>query len=238
VLNTTLPAPQRMAATLADAVLHGHLSAWATRTDEQELFTLIGMDATLPPIGPSHWRGDALAVVSDNANPSKIDSFLQREIHYAATFDETTGELTATVRVELTNDAPSDGLDDYVIGNAHGLPRGTNRTVLTVMTPHDLVEYRVDGQLQSPPRQTEKGWNVWPLIVRLDPEDGTATVEVTLTGRLDPGGYQLLFRPQPLPNPDRITLDVVNEDGRTIVAHDEPVPRRTVFDAGGQRAWR
>ncbi|CAN5386782.1 hypothetical protein BH23ACT3_BH23ACT3_20820 [soil metagenome] len=237
-LSSTLPAPQDLAAAMADAVLNGHISGWAARPIEQELLVLVGMEAALPPVGAGAWRGDALAVLSDNANPNKIDSFLQRDITYDVVIDDAAGDLDATLRVELTNLAPGDGFEDYVIGNAHDLARGTNRTVLTVMSPHDLVEYRVNGQPQNPPRQTELGWNAWPLIVRLPPEGGMATIEVTFTAELEPGGYQLLLRPQPLPNADDIEITVTSSGGRTIVAHTGPVLRRSVLDADGIRAWR
>ena len=238
VLSSALPAPQDLASAMSDAVLNGHISAWAARPDEQQLLALVGMEAALPPLGEGGWRGDALAVLSDNANPNKIDSFLQRDITYDVVVDEVAGDLDATLRVELTNSAPEDGFEDYVIGNAFDLAPGTNRTVLTVMSPHDLVEYRVNGRLQNPPRQSELGWNAWPLIVQLPPRGGTATIEVTFAAQLEPGAYQLLLRPQPLPNTDDIAINVTSAGGRTIVAHTAPVLRRSVLDARGIRAWR
>ena len=76
VLKSTLPPPQQMAPALAPAVLNGHISGWATRPAEQQLFELVGMDASLPVIRTS--GTDAIAAVSINRNANKIDSFLAR----------------------------------------------------------------------------------------------------------------------------------------------------------------
>lgn len=239
VLSGALPAPQVLARDMADAVLHGHISAWAGRPEEQELFGLIGMDAALPHIGEEDWVGDGLAVVSDNANPNKIDSFLHREISYDVQVDGETGELEGAVRIALRNDAPADGLDDYVLANAHALDRGTNRTVITLMTPHEVVEYRLDGEELFPMRNTELGWNTHRLIVELPPDGGTAVIEARVVGRVPPGTYELLVRPQPLPNADEYRITVTEtRTGVEFIDHDEPILRRSVLTIDGISAWR
>lgn len=249
VLNSTLPAPQILARDMSDAVLHGHISAWASRPTEQALFERIGMDAGLPPLGGvarpgdewavDDWAGDALAVLADNANPNKIDSFLHREIAYDVEVNATTGELEGTVRIELRNDAPADGLDDYVLANAHALEFGNNRTVVTLMTPHDLVDFQVDGVEFSPLASTERGWNTHRVIVILPPEGGTAEIEARVRGEVPAGTYELLVRPQPLPNPDAYEIRVVeSRSGAEFIRHDGEILRRSVLSVGGVRAWR
>ena len=128
VLGARLPSPQVLAADLGPAATQGHISAWAKRPEEQQLFELAGIDAALPALNGR----DGLAVVNDNASGSKIDSFLKRDVKYEATFDDTTGYADAVATVTLTNTAPSTGYPDYVIGNIIGLPTGTNRTILSL----------------------------------------------------------------------------------------------------------
>ena len=237
ILRSTLPLPQQFAATMADAALHGHISAWASRPEEQDVFELVGMDARLPPLGGDGWTGDAVAVLSDNANPNKIDSFLERDVTYAAAVDEEAGVVESTLTVLLSNNAPSDGFEDYVIGNAYGLPRGTNRTLLSVMSPHEVVEFRVDGVLLNPLQLTTHGWNVRQFLLYVPP-GGSTTVQVDYRGTIKPGPYQLLLRPQPLPNADEVTIEVDDGAGAPIVRYSGPVLRRSVLDAEGISAWR
>lgn len=238
VLTSTLPPPQELAASMADAALHGHISGWAARPGEQQVFELVGMDASIPRLGTAgFWDGDALAVVNENANPNKIDSFLERDIRYDVEIDEATGELTAALRIELTNTAPGTGFEPYVIGNNYDLPFGTNRTVLNVFSPHDLVGFRIDGQPQSPPLATELGWNVWNIIVQISPGE-SVVAEVDLAAELPAGGYRLFYRPQPLPNVDDLEITVRDTAGRTILRHDDPIVRRSLLTADGIQAWR
>ncbi len=74
-------------------------------------------------------------LLNDHANPNKIDSFLHRDVAYDAVVDRDTGEVAATLRVTLTNQAPGTGYEDYEFGNVFGFEPGSNRTLLTVMRP-------------------------------------------------------------------------------------------------------
>ncbi|MEX2625967.1 MAG: DUF4012 domain-containing protein, partial [Ilumatobacteraceae bacterium] len=238
VLTSTLPAPQELVQAMADVALHGHISAWADDDDEQALFRQVGMDATLPRVGPSAWTGDALALLTDNGNPNKIDSFLHREVDYDVVVDRDTGAVEATLRVTLRNEAPARGYEDYVIGNTYGFEPGSNRTVLTIMTPHELVEFRNDGVEQIPVRGTELGWNTLQMIVVVPSDGGTVTLEAELRGEVPPESYSLFLRPQPLPNPDVLDIRVVERGGDEILHRTEPILRRRVLDAAGAHAWR
>lgn len=237
VLSTTLLPPHRMAAVASDAVLHGHIAAWAVRPEEQGLLELVGMDAALPAVGAGAWTGDAVAVVNDNANPNKIDTFLERSVHYRAVVDETTGAITVEARVELTNTAPTSGLVDYVIGNRHGLSPGSNRTALSVLSPHRLVEYRLDGQQRDPWVMPELGWNTATLFIDIPP-GATVTAELKYRGQVAAGPYRLLVRPQPLPNADAMVIEVVSSNGSVIIDRAGPILRRSVVTADGVQAWR
>ena len=70
------------------------------------------------------------------------------------------------------------------------------------------------------------------------PPGGSTTVEVDYVGTVAAGPYELLVRPQPLPNPDEIEINVVDTAGNPIVTRTGPIPRRSVLDDAGISAWR
>ena len=59
----------------------------------------------------------------------------------------------------LTNDAPTDGLPDYVIGNPIDLPTGTSRLIVTFYGPPVAREISLDGDPLSVEPLTEAGWS-------------------------------------------------------------------------------
>ncbi len=233
VLGSHLPSPQVLAADLGPAATQGHISGWAKRPDEQHLFDLAGIDASLPSTG-GH---DGLAVVSDNASGSKIDSFLQREVRYDAKFDQHTGHTTSVASITLTNTAPSTGYPDYVIGNIIGLPAGTNRTLLSVYSPLSLQGVSIDGKQIGTFSGTELGWNVYSTLITLAPGQ-KLTVRFTLEGNLSASPYELVYRPQPLRIPERLFAKAIDGDGRTVAGYAGTLKRRSVLSLSGLVAWR
>lgn len=88
-------------------------------------------------------------------------------------------------------------------------------------------------------RNTELGWNTHRLIVELPPDGGTAVIEARVVGRVPPGTYELLVRPQPLPNADEYRITVTEtRTGVEFIDHDEPILRRSVLTIDGISAWR
>ena len=67
--------------------------------------------------------GDGIAVTVDNANGNKIDAYLEMTVDYAPMEPDAQGKLRSTATVTLTNNAPAEGLPNYVIGNALRLNR-------------------------------------------------------------------------------------------------------------------
>jgi len=235
VLNETLPAPQRMAPILAPAVLNGHISGWAIEPDEQELFELVGMDASMPI---AELAGtDAIAVSNNNASGNKIDSFLERTVGYSAIVNEDSGKTTATLSIGFANTAPSSGFNDYVIGNLLDEPTGTNRMLVDVYTRLAVDEVRFNGDVITPVLKPEFGYTVTSLLFDV-PSGGTAELELSLSGTLGAGDYQLFYRPQPLPNPDQVTLEATTTGGNTIFRYEGQLERRTVVNASGVSAYR
>lgn len=232
LLRSTLPGPQVIAAELGPAAQGGHLSAWASRPDEQRLLELVGMDAALPLTDGD----DGLGVAFDNAAGNKIDSFVQASVTYAAAVDEGTGAVSATVTVTLQNTAPATGLPDYVIGNLVGMPKGTARTRVTLLTPLGYGTATLDGLPTGMNVGNEAEWAALTRVVDV-PAGATTTLVVKLQGVVEPGPYRLVVRPQPMARPIvwNITADVA---GGADVDFTGRLDRRSVVTAGGVSAYR
>ena len=232
-----LPGPQDMIAVLSQPALEGHISMWAVDPGEQSMLALVGMEGALPVLDEQRPQSDGLAVVTNNANGNKIDTFLHRTVTYSASYDAEIGFVQSIVEVTLTNNAPAAGLPDYVIGNKVDLPKGWNRTLLSVYSPLTLVGMTLDGEGVPTESERELGWNVYTSAADVPPGE-SVTFLFTFDGTVKPGPYSLVYRPQGLPLADQLTVDVVNSAGDSIVSFNGEVGRRTVFDANGVRAWR
>ena len=235
LVTTQLPPPQEIAPALGPAVLGGHLSGWAARTPEQELFATIGMDAALPRIADS--GTDGLAVTAINQNGNKIDSFLQRSIEYRPVVDQRTGDVEAELIVTIANGSPTSGYPDYVIGNLNDEPSGTNRMNVDVFTRLGVDTARLDGRELDVELTTEAGYSVFGATV-LIPAGGSSVLELDMSGSVGPGGYHLVYRPQPLPNPDDFAVVAREADGDTLFSYAGQPERRTVYQSTGAEAWR
>jgi hypothetical protein len=180
---------------------------------------------------------DAIAVSNANASGNKIESFLERRIEYRPVVDEQTGEMTATLRVELTNTAPTTGYPDYVIGNIIDLPVGTNRMLVDVHTKLSPTSTTLDGEPVSSIVTPELGY--WVTTNQLDVAAGeTRVLEIQLAGNLGRGGYQLLYRPQPLPNIDTVVVDAQTDGGSAIFTYEGQPERRSILNRDGISAYR
>ncbi|MGI9602575.1 MAG: DUF4012 domain-containing protein [Acidimicrobiales bacterium] len=209
---------------LGPAVAADRVVAWTDRP--ASFFTVSGLDGAFPAADTT--TGDFLAVAHQNSAQNKIDVFLDRSIRYRATVDPDTGELVATVTVSLTNGAPARGLPPSVIGsNDQGLPLGTNRQYLSVYSPHLIAGARVDGETHLMETNLELGWQTYSTYLEIGPGE-TVELEIDLIGQVaDPAAYQLTIAPQPLAEPDHITVDV-GGIGEPIVAADLRTDRLTI----------
>jgi hypothetical protein len=233
LLSGDLP-PQVIAETLSDAALNGHITGWAGDPEVQSLFELVGMDGALPRLAPGM---DGLAVVSNNAGGNKIDNFVERRIDYRPVVDQRTGEVTASLTITLTNDAPERGYSDYVLGNLAGAPRGTNRMLVEVYSPLDTVGATFDGRALDTLTSPELGYSVFRRLIDI-PAGETGVLQIELAGNIGPGAYALAYRPQSLPNDDELTVDATTTAGATIFEFSGSLERRSVLDADGVQAWR
>ena len=195
------PVPQVIAA-LGPAVGAKHLMFWSARPEEERLFEQMGGSGRIPPV-----TGDFVGLVTQNAGGNKIDYFLRRQMDYRVRLNPSTGRLAATATITLHNDAPADGLSFSLIGNevSPPLPNGTNRLYLSFYTPWELAGARLDGAPIELEQATELGRRVYSTGIVIPPKS-TATLEVTLSGRLEPDDdYRLDVYRQPVVAPDDVT---------------------------------
>jgi hypothetical protein len=223
LLTGALPGPVVVADTLGPLVDEGRIVGWAAAPDEQEYFADLGLTGSLPSIEQS----DGIAVVFNNAGANKLDVYLQRDVTYEATVDTATGATTATATVTLTNDGPSSGFPDGVIGNYTGDPTGTNRVLVSLYSALPVTS----ASVRTPDGNTtdiqvlvgaEAGWLTGSSFVLVPPgESVTLVYELSGTVPLD-DGYSLAVRPQPIVIDEQLDVSVVASDGRTLVSFSGP----------------
>ncbi len=232
LLAADLPVPEKLAHELGPAATEGHISGWARRTEEQELLVRVGMSARLPePDGR-----DGLVLVTNNASGNKIDSFLERSATYNAVVDNS-GLVEADLEIVLHNTAPPDGYPDYVIGNLVGLPKGTNRTLLGVYSPLDVVSAELNGIPVQLVGSVEQGWNTATMTVDI-PAGEVRSLSLKLRGKVDPDGYAFVWKPQPLTRNDTLVVDVRSTDGSVLASHSGEIKRLSTIDRRGVTAIR
>jgi hypothetical protein len=205
LVSGDLPGPRKLGDILAPAAAGRHLMVHLFTPSQQALAERVGAAGAITPVP----GGDGFLLSTQNKGNNKIDVFLQRQVAYKGTYDPTSGELTVTATVTLTNTAPAEGLPDAVIGsNDQGLPPGTNAMFFSFYTPHRLAGARIDGQPTGLEFQRELGWAVYSRFLEI-PAGGTVTVELDLTGTLASGStYDLAVGYQPLLNPDQVSVEM------------------------------
>ena len=140
VTASDLPGPRQVADALGPLAQQRRLVLHSFHPDEQALFARLGIDGAVPALD-----GDYLNITASNIGANKIDQFLTKSTDDKVRFNPDTGETIATLRVLLSNSAPSSGLPRYIIGNGHGAPDGTNLMTLSVTTPLTVESVSVNG---------------------------------------------------------------------------------------------
>jgi hypothetical protein len=209
-----LPGPRALGAALGPVMHQNRLLFWTFDSTEQRFLDQLGTTGRFQP-DPAN---DYLSVRTANANPNKIDSFLERSIDYDVVYDPSNGMFDAEVSVRLTNNAPASGLPHYVIGNERDEPNGTNTMYLSLYSPHDLLSAEVDGRPVGIEPQIELGSPVYSLLVSVPPQS-TVTLRVTLGGVITGGGdYRLDVLNQPLANDDSFRMELRTPTDRPVAA--------------------
>ena len=135
VLSGT-PDPFELGKALAPLARERRIYAWSTGPAEERLFDDVGIAGSIEPTAGEH----VLGLVVNNAGGSKLDTFLGTDI------EQLSGDDRPVYRFTLTNAAPATGYPDYVIGNAFGLPPGSSRLWVTVVTSAPVRSATLDGE--------------------------------------------------------------------------------------------
>ncbi|MFN8053578.1 MAG: DUF4012 domain-containing protein [Acidimicrobiales bacterium] len=209
--RTTLPGPAQLGSMFGDLVRQGRFRMASTHSEDHQLLGLVGLDQSFEPTAGQ----DLLAVVGRNANPSKIDSFLRRSVHYDVDWDPASGIVRARATIQLRNEASASGLGNLILGNTAGEPLGTNITDVAVISPFEADRATVDGV--DAPVSPIRDEGVWRHTVRVAiPPGGTVKVVIDLEGEVDPGNtYRLRFGGQPMVVGGDVTV-TVSADGTGI----------------------
>ena len=197
LLDRKLPSPSQLVETFGPLVEQGHLQFAPVRNDELQMARHLGMSGEIGPIG----NGDFLAVINRNANPSKMDQFLEREVDYRLRWNPADGTVDSEVVVRLRNTTPDGPLPDVVANPAPGNPPGSNRTQLSVLTPLRAMRATVDGNSVGVGTQVEQGRLLRHSLVVDLPPGAARTVTVRLEGTISTDEYRLRWVPQPLLTP-------------------------------------
>lgn len=228
--KSTLPGPKGLSDVFGPLTREGRFRMVSFRAEDARLLARLGLANGLRPTDGE----DLIAVLNRNANPSKIDTFLQRDSTYEVDWDPDSGALMSSIEVVLRNDAPSSGLPVDVIGNGVGLPLGTNRTDVVVLTPLEAVRATVDGD--DAPIAPLRDQGMWRHTIRVEiPSGSTVRVRLELEGEVDPGStYRLTVGGQPLVQKGELKVRVsvkgqeivpgegisVGRDGATVTLSD------------------
>ncbi|MPY95964.1 MAG: DUF4012 domain-containing protein [Acidimicrobiia bacterium] len=214
-----LGTPTTIGDALGPAVRGGHLMVYLSRPEEQSLAERLDVAWASPEV-----ESDAVLVVNQNAGASKIDYFLSRRVGYDVRLSPSGDGSVAvegTLTVAMENAAPAAGLDPYVIGpSLDDVTAGTNRTYVSIYTPHGVTAATLDGAPLEVESELELGRSVYSAFVDV-PSGATRQVSLDLVGdaALTEGGwYELELGRQPLLHPDDVAVAVTVAPGWRITA--------------------
>ena len=217
-----LPGLSTVAHALATAVADKDIVLWSKNPATEKALVAVGAAGVLRrPAG-----GDFLGVINTNDGGNKLDYYLRRAITDDVRLGPG-GQVNATVRVTLTNLAPTSGLVPYV-GNSvaePNAPSGTNTTDLSLYTPFTLLNASLNGAPALLTPESLSGLTAYTTQVVLPP-GGSATLVAHLSGSLPhPADYRLRILRQATVAPDALQLRV------TLPPHE-----RVGTTSGGLRA--
>lgn len=164
LLDGGLPEPIELGRRLAPLADGGHLAAWMREAAEQDLVERAGIDLRLP----DRSSGDGAVIAFNNGSGGKQEVFLHADVRYDRVIG-TDGQAAVELTIELTNDAPTEGLPSYLIGSGSVVPPGTNRLQVSVYTAGPADEVVLDGVALDVARGTgERGWPVFDTSIDID----------------------------------------------------------------------
>ena len=202
--------PAKIARVLGRAARDGHITLAFGHPEEEALAQRLDVAGRVPPVS-----SDSLLVTTQNAAANKLDYYLRRQLDYTLRLDPVAGARDARVHgrldVRLDNTGPDSGLPQYVIGPFDSrFVAGENRSYVSVYTPLAAAGATFDGHPEPIYSGTEVGRNVYSAFLSI-PARNSRTLAVNVSGivHLDADGwYTLTLVPQPMLNPDDVTVNL------------------------------
>lgn len=216
LLSSDIPSPERLGEVLGPVARQQRLLVTTFDEAEVEFLNDVLLTGAIPPRTPSI---DFLSVVHDNAAPTKLDAYLQRNVTYTVRYNPADGSMNGQVSVELVNSA-TPGLPEYVAGGQYEVGRyedleaGTNRIRLSIYTSGGVEGLTVDGEDGYVEGYFEYDYLRW--LTFLDVEAGsTSVVNTDIINFLpeNPVNYRLVVAAQPVANFDQFRLVVQPTEG-------------------------
>jgi hypothetical protein len=203
-----LPGPATIGKALGPVLVDGHLQFTVFNDRENALLDRLG---TIRRFDPTP-GGDYVSLRTANANPNKIDPYLNRRLDYDVSYNPGSGEVAAVATVTVSNTAPSSGLPPYVLGNDLQQPEASNTMYLSLYSPLDLREATVDRTPFAVEPQQEFGGKVYSSLVTV-PAGETRSIRFELHGVIATGAaYHLDLLSQPMINVDGVRVQVHTDD--------------------------
>ncbi len=219
--SADLPGPRELGETFGPLVRDGHLAMATGLAGDRALLDRVGLSAPLP-----RTDGDLLGIVERNKAPNKLDVFLDRTHTYDVAWNAESGARSATLTSTYTNDVGDPSrLPPVVVGNASGVPAGTQIREVSILTPSLTVSLELDGERVPVRTAVEQGQYRHSVSLSIPPGK-TRVLRWRMEGTLPAGAYQLSVI-QPANEGVTETKVVARSGDRTVI--DETVsPGRVV----------
>ncbi|GAA0432333.1 hypothetical protein Acor_03310 [Acrocarpospora corrugata] len=188
---------------LFQLVDEGRLRIWSRHEAQQARLAATPLGGTLPP-----FRGPYAGLVVNNSGGTKLDYYLDRELHYDLGAREGDAR-TSRVRIKLTNDVPGGDLPKYVTyrmdAKENQPPVGTNRLWVSYYAPvgASLQAARIDGAPAEMIMETERTHPVYSKLIEIGPRK-SVTIEFELREPYSEARPNIPV--QPLVRPQRSTV--------------------------------
>ena len=193
----------------------GHFRMYSKHAQDQTAFTSLDLAGG---VDRASGATDVLSVVTVNAAGNKADWFLRRDMSFEVRLDPDAGTATGDLSVTLQNNAPPVGLPDYIIGSyVPGLPRGSNRQIVTVLRPGDdhLESFTIGGEARGAERDREASLRAYRTSTDLASRSASSfRFRSAVPDAFEREGnetiYRLMVLGQPVAHPDRydVVVDV------------------------------
>lgn len=185
--------PRALLDAIGKGVSEGRIAIWSAKPGEQKTLEETPISHVVPDD-----RGPYAAVVVNNIGGNKLDYYLTRKIEYSA--GPCDGDRRkSTVTVQLTNNAASSGLPQYVGGLSQlplNLPPNTNASWISLIATEgaQITEATMDGAPLTIALGRERGHPVFNSQISIEPGQ-THEIRYELTEPTSAGPARIPIQP-------------------------------------------